>query len=111
MKFCLMINPSKQWRASIQHALDLVKTMTTAGHTVNTVFFYGQAIKIIEYPTQLKLWQQWGCETNTPLLLCSALLENHNLLTLSQQTKGFEAVSMGRWVQAVEQADKTVELC
>ena len=110
MKFCLLINPSDPWRESLQNAMSLAESMISNGHLINAVLFYGRAIEIIKYPAQLKVWQHWQRSTKTPLLFCSTLLENNQLSAYANQAKGFEVVSLGSWVQAVETADKTVEL-
>lgn len=110
MKFCLMINSSEQWYTAVEQAFCLAETMTSKGHVVNAVLFYGQAIKVIQASEQLKLWQQWQRNTGTPLLLCSTLLENNQLSALAVQTDCFEVVNLGSWVQAIETAEKTVEL-
>lgn len=110
MKFCLVVNPSKQWRESIECVLSLAESMIASGHEINAVLFFGQAIKVIQSPTHLRRWQHWQRSTQTPLLLCTTLLESDRLSTAAKQTDCFEVVSLGSWVQAVEQADKTVEL-
>ena len=110
MKFCLMINASDQWRESIQYGHALAESISAAGHVINTVFFYGQAIKVVQSPELLKQWRLWQRSTQTPLMLCSALIENEQLTSVAKQAEGFEVVSLGSWVQAVEAADKTLEL-
>lgn len=110
MKFCLMINASARWRESIQYALSLATRISASGHVINTVFFYGCAVKVIQSPEHLKQWQHWQRSTQTTLQLCSTLTEEHQLSSLASQIEGFEVVSLGSWVQAVEAADKTVEL-
>lgn len=106
-----MVNPVSHWQSSIRHAFELAETMSSEGHQVNAVFFYGQAVRIVQSTEQLNQWQLWQQSTQTPLLLCSNYIENYQLAAQANQTKGFEPVSMGRWVQAAETADKIVELC
>ncbi len=110
MKFCLVANPSDQWQVSIDHVLSLAESMTSGGHEVNAVLFFGQAIKVIQSPAHLSRWQHWQRNTQTPLMLCSTLLENDQLSVAAKQIECFEVVSLGSWVQAVDAADKTVEL-
>ncbi len=110
MKFCLLINATDRWLESVQHALSLAQTITDTGHVINTVFFYGQAIKVIKNPELTKQWQHWQQNTQTKLQLCSTLIGNQQLNSLASQIDGFESVSLGSWIQAVETADKTVEL-
>jgi len=110
MKICLMINASDQWRESSQYAHALAQSIYSNGHQINTVFFYGQAVKVIQSPKHLKQWQQLQRSTHSTLQLCSTLIEKHQLDSLANTTEGFEVVSLGSLVQAMEAADKTVEL-
>ena len=110
MKFCLFINATDKWPESVQHALSLAHSITANNHTINTVFFYGDAVKVIENEELVKQWQLWQQNTQTKLQLCSTFVETHLLTSSTQQIKGFEVVSLGSWMQAVETADKMVEL-
>ncbi len=110
MKFCLMINASNQWHDSIQRALSLAQCMVKNGHVINTVFFYGQASQVIQSKTMVEQWLKWQKNTQTKLQLCSTLIEERGLKSIASSTSGFEVVSLGSWIQAVEDADRVVEL-
>ncbi len=110
MKFCLMINATTQWQESVQHALSLASSIYANGHEVNTVFFYGESVKVIQDSKQLQQWQTWQHKSQSNLQLCSTLTEQYQLDSLASQTSGFTVVSLASWVQAVEAADKMVEL-
>ncbi len=111
MNFSLNINPADQWANCLQTALSLAQTICDNGHTVTTVLFYGQAIKVLQNQQTLLRWQQWQRQSNAQLLLCSTLVEANDLMDLANQTEGFTVTSLGSWVKAMEHADKTVELC
>jgi len=110
MKFSLMINASDQWQESIKYAFSLAQSICANGHEINTVFFYGQAVGIIQNPELIEQWQQWQKHNQSKLQLCSTLIDNQQLNSLAAQVDGFEVVSLGSWIQAVETADKSLEL-
>lgn len=109
MKFCLLINASAQWQTSHQHALSLVRTLCDAGHQVNAVFMYGEAVRVIENQSLVKAWQRCYADHEIPLLLCSTQLANLDLDQI-QEPDGFEVVGLASLTQAMETADRTVEL-
>ncbi|WP_223787517.1 DsrE family protein [Marinicella meishanensis] len=109
MKFCLLINAAKQWPTTLQQALPLARAMAAEGHAVNAVFLYGEAVKLIEHPKLLKAWQQWQQHSGARLLLCSTQLQ-HWHIEVDSKPPGFEVVGLAALTQAMEQADRTVEL-
>jgi sulfur relay (sulfurtransferase) complex TusBCD TusD component (DsrE family) len=109
MKFCLLINAREQWPVTMQQVLPVAQAMTAAGHQVNAVFLFGEAVKMIEHPTLVKSWQQWQQQSGTRLLLCSTQLE-HWQIDVQDPPAGFEVVGLAALTQAMEQADRTVEL-
>ncbi|MGJ8662657.1 MAG: DsrE family protein [Marinicella sp.] len=111
MKFCLIINATDQWKKSLEHAFSMIKTMDNEGHTINAVFFYGQAVQIINDRQLIQQWRQLHLNTHCQLMLCSTMIKSNNLNTQAHLIKGFDVVGMASWIQAMEAADKTLELC
>lgn len=109
MNFCLLINADEHWPITLQQALPLAQAMITDGHRVNAVFLYGEAVKMIEQADLVSAWQQWQTESGARLLLCSTQLAHWRIDAIEQPT-GFEVVGMAALTQAMEQADRTVEL-
>ncbi len=110
MKFCLIINSTKQWQASLSQAMGLANAILAVGHHVDAVFLYGQAVKVIQQPDLLKAWQQWQEQHPTRLLLCATQLENLGI-EHEHNTNGFEVVGLASLTASMEAADRTVELC
>ncbi len=109
MKFCLLINASTQWFASHQNALPLVRAMCDAGHEIHAVFMYGEAVRVIENNELLKAWQQCHEDHQIPLLLCSTQLANLDIEPATE-IYGFEVAGLASLTQAMEAADRTLEL-
>lgn len=109
MKFCLIINSNKHWHDTIPHALQLARAMTRSGHSLNAVFFYGQAVNVIQSHATFHPWQQYQTETHCQLMLCSTMLESLDIHP-EASIDGFSVVGLASLTQAMEMADRTVEL-
>ncbi|MCX7554956.1 DsrE family protein [Marinicella sp. S1101] len=109
MKFNLIINADSDWQDSCNEALKLCQSIIT-NHQLDMVFFFGHAVNIINVSEVLKQWQQWQQSSGVSLCLCSAMVELHTNLKPNQQVEGFKVVGLASWVNAMEQADKVVEI-
>ena len=110
MKFCIIINATEQWKKSLDHAFSLATTMRNEGHQINAVFFYGQAVQLVNDSGLINQWHQWQKNNTCQLMLCSTFIESSQLIKQAQCANGFEVVSMASWIQAMEAADRTLEL-
>lgn len=110
MKFNLIINADSDWQSSCDEAMKLSQTITAAGHQLDMVFFFGHAVNIISSSETLECWRHWQKTTDVDLCLCSAMVESHTNLKSEQQVKGFKIVGLASWVNAMEQADKVIEI-
>ena len=66
--------------------------------------------KVIENNKRRKQWQQWQKSCMGQMLLCSTLVEAHEISTQPKDSDGFNVVGLASLTQAMEQADQTVEL-
>lgn len=110
MKFNLIINATDRWQASCMQALQLCQAMVAEGHELGMVFFFGHSVKLIDTKTELHLWQKWQKTHHIRLLLCSAMLEEHQVELSVTGIQSFEVGSLTSWINAIEQADKVIEL-
>ncbi len=108
MKLCLMINTEHQWQESSRHGLLLAHAMTEQGHEVEAVFFYGQAVKVIQDHDLAKEWLKWRHNHPCALLLCRTMLTLRD--DKVDTVAGFDVVGMASWVAAMERADRTLEI-
>ena len=108
MKFNILINPSHDWQVSMYHALRLAQTITKSKHQLLAVFFYGDAVKISSDITLQDSWQKLLLSQDVKLMLCRTMTESFAIDPIL--TAGFHVVGMGQLTEAMEHADKTLEI-
>ena len=108
MKFNILINPSHDWRVSLYHALQLAQTITKQKHQLLAVFFYGNAVKISTDINLQNAWQKLLQSQNVKLMLCRTMTERFEKDALL--TAGFQVAGMGQLTEAMEHADRTLEI-
>lgn len=110
MKFNIIINASQNWQQSCQHALVMSQTIIDEGHEIGVVFFYGQSVKIIHSNEAAHDWMQWQKQHQVHLFLCSTMLEKENTKKITNLDSCFQVVGLATWTNALENADKTIEI-
>ena len=107
MNCCLLINPTHHWEDTVHQAWLLASAMRQQEVGVHSVFFYGDAVRVINTRAAddwLALQQQSSCR----LLLCRTMMEQFDLP--ATQPAGFEVVGMASLASAMEQTERTVEV-
>ncbi len=108
MKFNLLINPSHCWRQSNQHALKLARAMLSDGHQVLSVFFYADSAMIATCDESQDQWLKLLQSQPSQLMICTTMIEQQELKT--HLLGAFKVVGLGQLTQAMELANKTVEI-
>ncbi len=110
MKFNLIINATEAWDSSSTQALRLCQTILADGHELGMVFFFGHSVKIVNSAQLLHSWQQWQQASQIKLFLCSAMVHQHQVTLPGTEIEGFKVVGLASWIDAIEQADRIIEL-
>lgn len=105
MKVVIMVNANRAWQESVRHAGLLVEQLRLLEQQLLMVFFYGQSVTVACRPEQQ--WREVG--KHIPLVLCRTMVE-HYQLDESQIDDCFQVRGMATWMQAIEQADRCIEL-
>lgn len=100
-----MVSANRNWEESVEHVGLLIEQLQVAGCRLLMVFFYGQSVNVGYCPKQQ--WRKLG--ERVPLVLCRTMVE-HYRLDESQIDDCFQVAGMATWMQAVEQADRCIEL-
>jgi len=103
MKYSIIINPYSDKSDAALHALKFIKVLLSKNHSINTVFFYGYAVKYAFFNN--KQWKQLA-DQNISLLACSTIAESYDA---AQALSHFKIQGLGQWMQALLESDKTVE--
>ena len=109
MKLAIMLNAQTDWKATDAHALALLAALLKAKHEIVGVFFYGLSVQVVTDTDMCTHWLDILDHTNTPIIACSTMLEQHNL-TATGEKSGFSVAGMASWVNWCEQADRIVEV-
>jgi len=109
MKFTLLVNPNTNWQQAIAHALKLCRAIAMQGHQLNTVFFFGHAVQIIENKTLQLQWLELTKTNHTNLLVCRTMIEKLQLQP--QLITEFQIVGLGSLTDSILQSNQVLEIC
>ncbi|MGB1091972.1 MAG: sulfurtransferase complex subunit TusD [Oceanobacter sp.] len=108
-------------------ALDFVRTALAAGHSIQRVFFYSDAVlvasKLVQPPqgqiTASSVWQELASAHDFPLQACIANSLRRGIVNEAESQRyelesanmcaGFELVGLGEMAEALHDSDRVVQ--
>ncbi|MEM7080349.1 MAG: sulfurtransferase complex subunit TusD [Pseudomonadota bacterium] len=127
MKFTLAVHGAPYASSAHQHALKFARACGAAGHGINRVFFYHEAVDValntrvapqdeIDFTAE---WQALAREYDIELAVCIANGIKRGVLSGSEAERyerntatlsdGFELVGLGQLIEAISAAERYVE--
>lgn len=125
MKYALAVTASP---AQLGHgsAMRFIKALISAGHEIEQVFFYQDAVHIgnslTVYPQDetntLQQWQSLAASENIELVICIAAAIRRGVLDNTEQNRyekpahnlaeHFSVAGLGSWVEQMDKADRVM---
>ncbi len=105
------------------HALKFARSLISAGHEINRIFFYHEGVSVALEGIELasdefsygSAWAEFSEETKTELAVCVSsgnrrgVIENQTDSSRTTLARGFELVGLGQLVEAISTSDRYIE--